>query len=74
MKKTGIIILSIGLLLTLITTFDILVNDRVTDPRKIEMAQIKVHHRVWEPMVGAILIIVGVGMYKVGKKGEVKMV
>ena len=65
--------LSIGLLFTLITTFGILVKERVTDPGKIEMARLKVHHRVWEPMVGAILIMIGAGMYKVGKKGEVKM-
>jgi hypothetical protein len=74
MKKTGIIIFSIGLLFTLLTTFGILVKDRITDPKKIEMAQIKITHRIWEPMVGAILIMIGVGMYKVGKKGEVKMV
>ena len=74
MKKTGVIILSIGLLFTLITTFGILVKERVTDPRKIEMAQIKIHHRVWQPMLGAILIIIGVSLYKVGKKSEVKMV
>jgi len=74
MKKSGIIILSIGLLFTLITTFGLLVKERVTDPGKIEMAQLKIHHRVWEPMLGAILIVIGVGMYKVGKKAEVKMV
>jgi len=73
MKKTGIIILSIGLLLTLITIFGILVKERVTDPRKIEMAQVKIDHLVWEPMLGAILIMIGAGMYKVGKKSEVKM-
>ncbi|HEV8515319.1 MAG TPA: hypothetical protein VGQ59_18680 [Cyclobacteriaceae bacterium] len=74
MKKTGIIILSIGLLFTLITTFGILVKERVTDPKKVEMAQIKIDHLVWEPMLGAILIMIGVGLYKMGKKGEVKMV
>ena len=73
MKKTGIIILSIGLLCTLITTFGILVKERVTDPAKMEMAQIKIQHRVWQPMVGAILIMIGAGMYKVGKKEEMKI-
>jgi len=74
MKKTGIIILSIGLLFTLITTFSLLVKERVTDPEKIEIAQTKIHHRIWEPMLGTILIMIGVGMYKVGKHDEVKMV
>ncbi len=74
MKKTGIIILSIGLLFTLITTFSLLVKERVTDPGQIEIAQTKIHHRIWEPMLGAILIMIGVGMYKVGKKDELKIV
>jgi hypothetical protein len=73
MKKTGIIILSIGLLFTLITTVGILMKERITDPGKIEMAQIQVHHRVWEPMFGAILIMTGVCMYKVGKKSVIRM-
>ena len=73
MKKTGIIILAIGLLFTLITTLGILVKEQVTDPGKIEMAQVKVAHRVWEPMVGVILIIIGACMYKVGKKGVIRM-
>ena len=73
MKKTGIIILSIGLLFTLITTLGILVKERVTDPGKIEMAQLKVRHRVWEPMFGVIMIMVGAGMYKAGKKGVIRM-
>ena len=73
MKKTGIVILSIGLLFTLITTIDILKKERVTDPAKIELAQLKVHHRIWEPMLGAILVMIGAGMYKAGKKAEAKM-
>lgn len=74
MKRIAIIISSIGLLFTLITTFDILVKARVTEPGKFEIAQIKIQHRVWEPMLGAILVMTGVGMYKVGKKSEVQMV
>ena len=72
MKKTGIIILAIGLLFTLITTIGILVKERITDPGKVEMAQLKVHHLVWEPMFGVILIMIGAGMYKAGKKEVIK--
>jgi len=69
MKKIGIIILLIGLLFTLITTFGVLVYENA-DPGS--MAQIKIHHRVWEPMVGTILILIGTGMYKAAKKSKVK--
>ena len=74
MKKTGVIILIIGLLFTIFTTFGLLVKERVTNPSKIENAQIKIHHRIWEPMVGAIVIIIGVFVYKVGQKDKVKFV
>jgi hypothetical protein len=68
MKKIGIIILSIGLLFTL-TTFGLLVNKRANPEGT---AQIKIHHEVWKPMLGAILIVIGVGIYKVAKKDEAK--
>jgi len=68
MKKTGIIILLIGLLFTVMTIVGLLVKETVTDPAKIEIAQIKIHHRIWEPMFGAILVIIGVSVYKVGQK------
>ncbi len=74
MKKTGIIVFLIGLLFTLITTFGILVKEHVTDTGKIELAQQKIHHRIWEPMFGAIIIMIGACMYKAGKKGEIRMV
>jgi hypothetical protein len=73
MKKVGISIAIIGLLFALLTTIDILMKERVTDPAKIEVAQLKVQHRIWQPMLGAILVMIGAGMYKVGKSTEGKM-
>ena len=70
MKKTGIIILSIGLLFTIFTTIGLLVKEHVTDPAKIDMAQIKIHHRIWEPMLGAMAIVIGVLVYKAGRKSD----
>ena len=71
MKKLGIIILSIGLLFTLFTVFGLLTKERITDESKIEAAQIKIHHQIWEPLVGGIVFIIGVGIYIVGKKKKV---
>jgi len=72
MKKIGIILCLTGFLFTLITTFSVLVNEHVEDPKIIEMANLKIHLQVWEPMVGTLLIIVGAGMYKVAKKERTK--
>ena len=70
MKNTGIIILTIGLLFTLFTTFGLLLNERTVVQSKIETVQTKMHLHFWEPMLGAITIIVGGLLYKAGKKGE----
>jgi len=70
MKKTGIIILSIGLLFTMFTTFGLLVEERVTDPSKIMAAHVKIGHQIWGPMLGAIAIMIGTFVYKAGRKGE----
>jgi hypothetical protein len=69
MKKIGIIIFSIGLLLTIIT-FGLLVSERRANSER--TAQIKIHHQVWKPMLGTILIVIGVGIYKAAKKDEAK--
>jgi hypothetical protein len=74
MKKTGVIVFLIGLAFTIFTIVGLLVKERVTNPSQIEAAQLKIHHHIWEPMLGAILVIIGVGIYKVGKKGETNLV
>jgi len=71
MKRTGIIILSIGLLFTISTIVGLLIQERITDPDRIETEQIKIHHRIWEPMLGAMLVIIGVSIYKVGNKSKI---
>jgi len=71
MKRTGIIILSIGLLFTISTIIVLLIQERITDPERKEMAQTKIHHFIWEPMLGAMLVIIGVGIYKVGNKSKI---
>jgi hypothetical protein len=74
MKKTGIVILTIGLLFMIFTSFGLLVNERVTDLNRFKIAQTKIHHRIWEPLLGAIVVIIGAGIYIAGRKGQVKTV
>jgi len=69
MKKIGVIVLLIGLLFTIATTFRVVMRE-YADPGS--AAQIKIHHVAWEPMFGTILIVTGACMYKVGRKNEVK--
>lgn len=71
MKKTGIIILLIGLLFTVYEVFNLLVKEHVTDPVKLKTAQVKIHRQIWEPLFGAIMIMIGAGVYRVGRKAAV---
>lgn len=72
MKKTGVVILLMGLLFTVFATFGILVKEHITDPGKIKAAQVKIHRQIWEPLLGAMVVIAGVGIYMVGKSREAK--
>ncbi|GHN03103.1 hypothetical protein WSM22_45920 [Cytophagales bacterium WSM2-2] len=68
--KKGIIILSIGLLFTVFSTVRLLVEEHVTDPGKTRAAQVGIHHQIWEPLIGAVIVMIGVGIYVVGRKNN----
>jgi hypothetical protein len=74
MKKTGFIIVLIGVAFTVLTTLSLLMKERVTDGSQFKVEQAKIHHRIWEPMAGAIVLVVGAGIYMAGKKGKAKTV
>ena len=59
MKKTGIVIIIIGLILTIITTFTFFTREKVVDIGKVEITANKRHHLKWSPLVG--IAIMGVG-------------
>jgi uncharacterized membrane protein YidH (DUF202 family) len=59
MKKTGIVVLIIGLLLTIFTTFNYFTREKVVDLGKVEITANKRHHVAWSPLVG--LVVMGVG-------------
>jgi len=59
MKKTGIVILIIGLLLTIFTTFSYFTREKVVDLGKVEITANKKHRVAWSPLVG--LGVMGVG-------------
>ncbi len=59
MKKTGIVILIIGLLLTIFTTFNYFTREKVVDLGKVEITANKKHRVAWSPLVG--LGVMGVG-------------
>lgn len=59
MKKAGIAIMIIGLLLTIFTAFNYFTREKVVDLGKVEITANKRHHVAWSPLVG--LAVMGIG-------------
>ena len=59
MKKPGIIILILGLLLTIFTTVTYFTREKVVDLGDIEINANKRHHITWSPLIGIAVMAVG---------------
>jgi len=59
MKKAGIAILIIGLLLTIFTTFNYFTREKVVDLGEIEISANKKHRVAWSPLLGIGVMVVG---------------
>lgn len=59
MKRTGIIIILIGLALTIFTAFTFFTKEKVVDIGKVEITRNKTHHLNWSPIVGIVAMGVG---------------
>jgi len=69
MKKTGILILIIGVALTLFTFFTVFTKEKVVDIGAIEITRDKPHHLNWSPLIGvAVMAVGGVLLWQGSKK------
>jgi hypothetical protein len=68
MKKTGIILLIIGLAFTLFTGLSFVTREKVVDIGTLEISAKKNHSISWSPIVGVIAIVIGAGLYLIGRK------
>jgi len=69
MKKAGIAILIIGLLLTIFTTFNYFTREKVVDLGEIEISANQKHRVVWSPLVGiGVMAVGGVVLLMASKK------
>jgi len=59
MKKPGIIILILGLILTIFTTVTFFTREKVVDLGNIEINANKRHHLSWSPLIGIAVMAVG---------------
>jgi hypothetical protein len=66
MKRTGVIILIIGLLITVFTGFSFITREKVVDLGDLEITQNKDHGITWSPLIGVVVMVVGGGVYLIG--------
>jgi hypothetical protein len=68
MKKTGIILIVIGFLFTVITGFKFFTKEKVVDIGSLKISASVPHRLNWSPYLGVGIMIVGGGMLVFGKK------
>lgn len=66
MKRTGLIILTIGVLITVITGFSFMTREKVVDLGELEIRANKNHDINWSPYLGVAVMVIGGGVYLVG--------
>jgi hypothetical protein len=62
MKRTGIIVLIMGLAITVFTGFNFMTREKVVDLGDLEITQNKKHGITWSPFVGVAIMVVGGGI------------
>jgi amino acid transporter len=66
MKRTGLIILVIGILITVFTGFNFITREKVVDLGELEITKNKNHDVTWSPLIGVVVMVIGGGIYLVG--------
>ncbi len=67
-KTIGIIIISIGLILTLFTGFDYVTREKVVEIGDIEITADKNNTASWSPLIGIGVMVIGGVVFLYGKK------
>jgi hypothetical protein len=68
MKKTGLVILVLGILITLFTGFKFITREKVVDIGEIQITRDKKHSVAWSPLIGVAVMALGGGIMLFGPK------
>ena len=68
MKKTGIVLIVIGLLFTIVTGFGFFTKKKIVDIGKLQITTSEPHRVDWSPYVGVGIMIVGGAFILIGSK------
>jgi uncharacterized membrane protein YidH (DUF202 family) len=70
MKKLGIVIIVIGLLIIAFAGFRFVTKEKVVDLGSVQITRDKSHLLDWSPAVGGGIIAIGAGVYLLGAKKQ----
>jgi hypothetical protein len=68
MKKAGIILISVGLLFTIITGFKFFTKRKIVDVGSFEISASEPHRVNWSPYLGVGIMVAGGILFFAGKK------
>lgn len=68
MKKIGVLLVAIGLLMIVYTGFNYVTKDKVVDLGPIEINAETNHPVQWSPIVGVLLLVGGIVIFVTSKK------
>lgn len=68
MKKDGIVILIVGLLITLVTRFSLVTKEKIVEIGDLEITADKKNSVDWLPIAGIAVIVIGGIMFVAGGK------
>jgi uncharacterized membrane protein YidH (DUF202 family) len=68
MKKAGIIIVIIGLLMTVYTGFTFVTKEKVVDLGELQITKDNQHYVNWQPYVGIGIMVIGGAVFILGRK------
>jgi uncharacterized membrane protein YidH (DUF202 family) len=67
LKKTGIVIIVIGILFTLITTFKFFTREKIADVGSLKVTASVPHRINWSPYLGVGIILAGATVFVFGR-------
>ena len=59
MKKAGVVVLILGVILTIFTAFTFFTREKVVDIGNLKITANKPHHMSWSPLVGIAVMTAG---------------
>lgn len=68
MKKVGIIIIVVGILITIFTGISFRTEEEIVEIGDYELTQEEEHEVNWAPWVGVVVIAAGVAVILIGRK------